>query len=44
MSRILKKFLWDPKKDPDPKPTETHDPDPKKSFRIHNTGAKNYIT
>jgi hypothetical protein len=35
MLRIFEKFIYDP--DPDPKPIEKYDPDPKKTFRIHNT-------
>jgi hypothetical protein len=38
MLRILEKFMLDPEQYPDLKPTGKKDPDPKKSFRIHNTG------
>jgi hypothetical protein len=36
--RILLIYKYYTKKDPDPKPNDKYDPDPKKSFRIHNTG------
>jgi hypothetical protein len=41
VKNIMKKFMWDPKQDPDPKPTESRIririQTRKNSFRIHNT-------
>jgi hypothetical protein len=40
MLKILKQNhvdYLDPGRDPDPKPSEKSDPDPKQSFQIHNT-------
>ncbi len=35
-AKFLYKFMYDPKQDPEP--SNELDPDPKKTFRIHNTG------